>query len=656
MENTNIEPDYHTRFVNPYNFIPLRDECKREDPKIGDKESFTGYFECTMKMLTPLFIPNTSSSKRLISQKEYKEGGEDYKGYDFFSYEDLSEDKPYTDSPPLPPCNPVIPGSEIRGAVRSVYEAAFNGCMSSVDGDRELSRRCGEVKKPGILYRKRETKEWFLKPCGKVRLNVEQEDEVKSEKVNGKLVRREEYNSWKEGQGIYVKTNGKNIVINYVLMNDGEKGAKRLAKPYKKGYLHKGEYIDGKEYESVFYEARQNKLKVSDEEIDLLKRVLSEYRDSKKNDRAKSKEWYAEYKVSEERTLVYYSKTKDNHFYLCPACIGREAYTKTVKSLLINHGGYQPCTDNKLCPACQIFGMMEKAERAGTYAYGSKVRFTDAVLDKPVTDSSILFEQPVVLHELGEPRPSAVEFYTESPYKEGEYKGGKGKKGYWTYDYKYEYQSEDKRVLLEKNLPKMRGRKYYWHLDVNMDKYKDEQISNMKQRIRPMKPENESQSKFQFRVYFEELDKKQLQQLKWALDFGNIECAHKIGRAKPFGFGSVQITVDRLHTRDINEETGNWEMITINNTGELNFGHFFEKSGFCIEEVPEALKIMANWKNRPDCVSYPIGTDERASYQWFEMNKQEKLKYNFSKVLPVAEEEARRDLKQEKALYKLTKK
>ena len=32
----------------------------------------------------------------------------------------------------LGPKDPVIPGSEIRGAVRSVYEAAFGGCASTM--------------------------------------------------------------------------------------------------------------------------------------------------------------------------------------------------------------------------------------------------------------------------------------------------------------------------------------------------------------------------------------------------------------------------------------------------------------------------------------------------------------------------------------------
>ncbi len=48
--------------------------------------------------------------------------------------------------------------------------------------------------------------------------------------------------------------------------------------------------------------------------------------------------------------------------------------------------------------------MMEKAEESGTNAYGSKIRITDALLRDQVENSRTLFEEPVVLPELGEPQ------------------------------------------------------------------------------------------------------------------------------------------------------------------------------------------------------------------------------------------------------------
>lgn len=75
---------------------------------------------------------------------------------------------------------------------------------------------------------------------------------------------------------------------------------------------------------------------------------------------------------------------------------------------------------------------------------------------------------------------------------------------------------------------------------------------------------------FRFRVYFERLNRTQLNQLKWAIDFGNPACAHKIGRAKPLGFGSVRLSIDNLYLREIDKGTGIWEM-----KRETNIDNFF---------------------------------------------------------------------------------
>lgn len=671
------------RFVNPYNFIPLRKECKREVPEISEEDSYTGYFECSMRLLTPLFIPNTSSSVRLLEQTEWKEGErykKKYSGYDFFSYEDLSETKPYRDQPPAPPRNPVIPGSEIRGAVRSVYEAAFNGCMSTVDANRNLSGKCGEMNKPGVLMWNSRSNKWYLHQCERARLLVEQSEGKRDFRKKEKLVSREEYDQWREGQEIWIHVDNKTrIVLEYKVVSDANKGDFAGNRNYSKGYLHKGEYIDGEDYEAVFYKINHKEKIVFDEDIERLKIMLKEYRDYKKKGKLQDDGWYTEFDISKEHApiLVYYVKDSTGYKYIWPACIGREAFKKTIGNLLENNGEYQPCSGKELCPACQIFGMLEKAEKPGTNVYGSKVRITDAVLTNPEEDSSVLFEEPMVLPEMGEPRPSVVEFYTVSPYGHQEDKGGSKKQGYWTYDFKYTYKNVGgikykSETELNKRLPKIRGRKYYWHKEVEMDTFKDNKVSSMRQRIRPLKPnvksseDSDSQPRFQFRVYFEQLGKKQLKQLKWALDFGNPECAHKIGRGKPLGFGSVQIIVDKLRIREIEEETGCWTIKMIGEKEKLNFDDFFKDSRSFLSEIPEALKIMANWENRPSNVAYPSGEDKtakkmgknaEATHQWFTLNKEaDNFKPIFSKLLPGAEEDANEKLESEKVLYKLVKK
>ena len=683
LGKTIIHEDIGKRFVNPYNFIPLAGKCQRKRPEIDEQNCYTGYFECSMRLLTPLFIPNTSSSVRLLDQEEWLEGKDKkYAGYDFFSYEDYSKDGPYTEMVPLPPSNPVIPGSEIRGALRSVFEAAFNGCMSSVEGDRDLSRRCAEIKKPGVLSWDEKRKAWVLKKCKKARIRVQQKIEENYCKDQWKWLDRESYEKLSEGQRIWVRNErSMNTVKDFKVLNNREK-------PHGKGsigFLHKGEYISKKKCEYVFYQLSNKDITVYDEDVELLKRVWLEY---KKNGKAQDEEWYKEFDIKPDgsKILVYYSIEKENdknqnkqkHVYMSPACIGREAFGKQIESLLKNNGGYQPCSDENLCPACQIFGMMDKSEKPRAYAYGSKVRITDATLINPVKNSADLFEKPVVLPEMGEPRPSAVEFYTESPYDSNQ---KNNEQNYWTYDYKYIKESEDpkEREVLGESQPKIRGRKYYWHKDVDLNEFKGNKVSAMQQRIRPLKPNKKSDPHptFQFRVYFEQLNKTQLEQLKWSLDLGNPDRAHKIGRGKPLGFGSVQIRVESLQTRNIDEKTGKRECLTIGDHREVSFEKFFKDSGFSSKEIPEELKIMSNWEKRPSNVSYPLGEDKndgekvnaKASHQWFRLNRMEKkwklnehdaqgdnFNHNFSKVLPTAAEDADGMLDQKKALYKLVEK
>ena len=80
----------------------------------------------------------------------------------------------------------------------------------------------------------------------------------------------------------------------------------------------------------------------------------------------------------------------------------------------------------------------------------------------------------------------------------------------------------------------------------------------------------------------------------------------------------------------------------------------------------ETVLKMANWKERPDHVRYPSVEVEvedngnkpnsAASHQWFTNNKGKISNPNFFKVLPKAEEDARKDLESSKALYTVVKK
>ena len=46
------------------------------------------------------------------------------------------------------------------------------------------------------------------------------------------------------------------------------------------------------------------------------------------------------------------------------------------------------------------------------------------------------------------------------------------------------------------------------------------------------------------------------------MDFADSRCAHKIGRGKPLGFGSVKIRIDDLKIQTLDKETGELKLVS----------------------------------------------------------------------------------------------
>lgn len=111
-------------FVNPYNFIKFP---KKKAATYEDEDRHTGVIKYTITTKTPLFIPNSSSECAFSQSDEVKE----HKSYDFFSYTELDTDKRYENEYHIP----VIPGSEMRGGVRNVYETLTDSCMGILNTD-----------------------------------------------------------------------------------------------------------------------------------------------------------------------------------------------------------------------------------------------------------------------------------------------------------------------------------------------------------------------------------------------------------------------------------------------------------------------------------------------------------------------------------------
>lgn len=98
-----------TKFVNPYTFVPLPESIKRKQLQLHDgtgaknEELYTGSFMVKWELKSPLLLPENAE----------KEGWLEPTG------ENTGKIR--------------VPGSSVKGAMRSLHEAIFFGCMSVID-------------------------------------------------------------------------------------------------------------------------------------------------------------------------------------------------------------------------------------------------------------------------------------------------------------------------------------------------------------------------------------------------------------------------------------------------------------------------------------------------------------------------------------------
>lgn len=645
-------------FVNPYHFISLEKGCKREPAK--DEKKLTGWLDCRLETLSPVFIPNTSSvvdkAERKVSDVFGKRAIKDGKevivnSYDFFSYTDLSG---FTGKRYPEPREPVIPGSEIRGMIRSAFEAVTNSCLSTLDDEQPLYKRVQSPAKPGRLVYDKAKKEWHLYQCTRYRLPKKFIEITNTHEI---VINGETY---REGETVYVLINYKNFKVIKI-------SKKQTSDRFKQGFLHIGEYNENKNYESVFVH-RQDKKTRQDEVItlpdhlvpgilnNLVENVLL-YRD-----KANKTEGHTQYRhldksfgeIKSISSLVNRSKkekiTPDkfnvilendykpvfdylknalinsvrygNNYYISPAMIGRQVFYKKLTDIL---KAYKPChcpdidQRDQLCPACALFGL------AGKYAAAaSRVRFTDAHVSGKKKNPGDYYDEIRILKELASPKLSATEFYLQ---KNPDYAD------LWNYDYSINWNSH--RYGIPGYKAKIRGRKFYWHHKnpepyVEKEKENDpDYVSDRNVAVRPLKKGNA----FEFKIYFNNITGPELKKLLWVLEIGSKKetHGHKIGMGKPIGMGSIRIFIANIHSRKIKVDKENGTIHYDEHDPKdrpddykniLNWSDMNHRDLGCSEEVLNEFLHITRVNHNYHPIEYPNIEDELENYLWFMANKQ----------------------------------
>ena len=594
------------KFVNPYNFISLKD--KKSVAIINDNDKkYTGYLNLEIELKTPLIIPNTSA----IQTSEHK-------NYSYYSYQDLSINKENT----MPP---VIPGSELRGCIRSIHEALNNSCLSTINEDNIFTRRVE------MYSRKHDQKEtdviemYNSETCKKETL-VKYNDEYVSDgvaAVKRGIIEKNQDGSWslydvksydivqmyeyyiKRGECIFAERTRKfgfpddNIWFeNLDLMTIEDKGedvegvlviSERHIKPKTKHSL--GKNTDFYRIEVWKKQDKVNK-KVSKDDIEKLKYLIEQYQDPKvntslRNNPIKPYEKYG--KLTGDSYPIYYqilNINEENVLYLSPSMVGRQALSARVGDKIKD---YKPCDGDTLCPTCALFGMISNDK-----SLASRVRFLDA------SATTFKISSPITLLSLANPKFTNVDFYgTDGNFNQH-------------------------LSLFDLDNVSIRGRKFYWH---HKPHHKNEKATRLNTTVTPI----EANSKFKSKVYFESITAKELYSLIVAVTLVDDEHGQKIGMGKPYGYGSINIKVPNMNIREI----------ILSNTIEyketnINLTYSLEGISYILDGMEQKIAKLGNSEianmtrfdaTRNYTVCYPYTTAEGVNnYEWFTNNKKDHKK------------------------------
>lgn len=583
-------------FINPYNFIPFGNSIEK---KRGSREaaySFgkplqSGWLTVTLETRTPLIIPDGAHPRyrdeknKCVENPTEEQRKKLHKEYSFLR---IPAENP--DDPDLP----VIPGSELRGMLRSVYEAATDSCVPFLLDDKPLSQRVpifGSLRKRGLLaYEKvnpdREERRWVLYSTRAER--VEANVDKKNGKIRGII----------EKNGDYVDGHG---WLQYNIPVKTEKYHIAYLMPQKKIYVWDFIGENGKPDEKRNEEAYRN-LKTA------LNRQTGRGGSSNEVPNKNLANALERAKNGEDNMVpVYYFTVKrgtETLVYLSNSSIGRIAQRRKWEEIM---GVHAPCENtDRLCPACLLFGTVKGKGMKG------HIRITDAL---PAMED--LRSESHTLQILGEPRTSAFEFYLRKPQK--------NQVTYWNFDFygRSEQMPGEKRPHTEYydlGEASPRGRKMYWH---HMPGPDERSKNNMNATVEAVN------GTFVFKVYFDQITEKQLQDLVWVITLGsnreNSTKQHKLGHAKPLGYGSVKLVITEKVVRKVALQGETVEVSLDRTDGDAIKTEPGRETDLQSEAMRNLL-LICDTKAIPKAtpITYPKATDKNgkeAIYTWFSANR-----------------------------------
>jgi len=546
-------PKKHNRVASaPYNFVSLPEiiipaVAKADDLPDHDnyynysgKYKNTGFFDIELTTLSPLYIrgPITETQYDNDEQGMYVDGTPIPEGGspefrrlvknlpDFFYTRDQS--------------SPVIPGSSLRGMLRSLLEIVSyskikwvterNLFFRIVDDKYYMDRMRGKVK-TGFLVE--ENGKYFIRVCDMVR--------VSRSKLKGNLYKGEGANktpSWKDRLHqhvpVWVKLNQDKGLVNDIKF-DKEEG-------YERGVLVITGDVPCKKKEFVFLHPDKEKIEVprsvielfhDDDQITRWQRMAFPKCKPKNDCRNRDGMLLRDDYLRGENEPIFFLEEEGEVTFIGRAHMFRLPYNNKAVDLIPKHLK----DPQKIDYTEAIFGFVrtdQEIRQLGNVklkqgekgrAYAGRVFVTDAI--PKAGQDNICYSQAIVPSILASPKSTAFQHYLtqQEPDRKKE-----------KLDH-YDSPPPHKTTI--------RGFKRYWYQgkrdieDIKVQK-NDDPCSTQYTQFKPVKPK----SIFKFRVYFENFSDQELGALCWVLHpLGDQEkeYRHNLGMGKPLGMGVVKL-------------------------------------------------------------------------------------------------------------------
>ena len=516
----------------PYNFVPLPEKVVTvsEPPNHDHYEGHTGFIECELETKSPLYI------RGMLSQTTFEAAGD--KPFHELSDQQKQERANFF---MIRANEPVIPGSSLRGLIRSMVEVVGYGKVQPVSNDPLTYRAVGDTTSLGETYRSRLFHDdgkkhytprmqagflvrhqggWAIRPATKTNQSTFARIPIDlippSQSLQPWFTSKNAFSIWvKPGKYDYQPVRRRFLHFKFLPI---EEASPSPCSCFQEAVLVYSGSMNKKKYEAVVFPPDPNAtlIQIDEELIRLYREQIT----------PEQQKLLGESGVLVENQPVFYLIENGRLIFFGHTWMFRIPYPKTPLDFVPEPLRRE--ADLDLAEAIFGYTKSNAIPFGKARACAGRVFISDATLESHQQDVWLTTKPEMIVPKiLSSPKPTTFQHYLVQ---------------------------DDAAAHDKKNLKHyasatpaetvLRGHKFYWHKgavkrqDIELEANKDRQkLIKQLTGIKPLR----AGVKFRFRIFFENLSDIELGALLWVLDLPE-GCCHSLGMGKPLGMGAVRIT------------------------------------------------------------------------------------------------------------------